>query len=305
MKSLTISPPFSGLGSFEKLSNGKTDGSSLNRLETRKVKLAKAQGKFKLKYYPGETISFVPGPALVRNPDLISSIPPDNIFGFEFSFNSVDDSEDAVADRLVAKLSRFNNLHSICLNRCDVTDSGITGLRNLPQLQSLDLGHTFITGASLAVICKLTGLRELSLNSDNLGGANFAHFSRLPELVFLNLTGAEIDDAMVSKLSSCKNLRILILSRNSKVTNASLSTFASMGKLEILEIVDTSIDVRNLKLLSRLKCIVVSERDLKGSSVEQLKKIAPCLVVDGSTNSKTRSTKPGKEELYLFAPYRK
>jgi len=276
----------------------------LDRIASRRHRVAPARGTVKLTPAQNRGVYFTPGTALINHPELMDTISPDNITGFYFTFTSTGDSEDAIADRLVAKLSHLKNLIFVRLGRCDVSDVGALGLRGLQQLKILDLSYSLITGKSITVISKLTSLEDLTLNNVDMSKSDFSSIARLPKLAALYLRNSQVSDSMVNSLAPARKLMALDLSNNSGITDASLPTLASLPALRALNLSGTSVNCRSLNKLSRVGRIIVASRDLKGAKLQDLRKSIPNLSLDMGERDVGNPSALGAEEMHLFAPTR-
>ncbi len=297
-------PNVANLGALETRIGDHPGAVALDRIASRRHKVATAMGVVKLSAAENRGVYFAPGVALIRRPELIEAISPDNIQGFFFSFTSTGDSEDALADGLVAKISHLKNLQIIKLSRCDVSDLGAKGIHDLPQLKSLDLSYSLISSKSMPVIGKLTGIEDLTLNSVDLSQSDFSYIGRLPKLAALYLRNAQVTDAMINALKPGKSLRVLDLANNGAITDASLPALALLPNLKTVNLSGTSVNVRSLTKLARINCVVVSRRDLKGASLAILRKSIPNLTLDIRGGQAGTGNSPGAEEMHLFAPTR-
>lgn len=296
-------PNVAGLGRLETVL-GPSAVAGLERISSNKHKLADAIGTVRLPADQCRSMCFRPGATLIKNPQLLDAIAPENIWAIRFSFTSTIDSEDALADRLVAKISHLKDLNSINLANCDVSDLGAKGLHDLPKLQRLDLGRSLITGKTVPVLGKLMSLEHLNLDCTDLANADLGPIARLPKLWGLGLHAAQIKDSQLVALKAAKGLTILDLSNNPGISDASLPTLTALEHLQYLDLSDSSIDLRLLKKLSRIKHIVVSERDLKGVSLQEMRRVVGNLALDAQVVESSKVIKPGKDELHLFAPTR-
>lgn len=296
-------PDVANLGSLD-VRIATTGEGVLDRIASRRHRMAPARGTVKLTAAQNRGVYFTPGTALISHPELMDAISPDNITGFYFTFTSTGDSEDTIADRLVAKLSHLKNLSFVRLGRCDVSDVGVLGLRGLQQLKTLDLSYSLITGKSIAVIGKLTSLEDLTLNNVDLSKSDFSSIGRLPKLVALCLRSSQVSDTMINSLAPARKLMALDLSNNSGITDASLPTLASLPALRALNLSGTSVNFRSLNKLSQIGKIIVSSRDLKGARLKDLRKSIPNLALDIGEKEAGNPSTLGAEELHLFAPTR-
>lgn len=297
-------PNVANLGTLERRIGDRPGAVALDRISSRRHKVAAAMGVVKLSESENRGVYFAPGLALIRRPELMDAISPDNIQGFLFSFTSTGDSEDALADGLVAKISHLKNLRLLKLSRCDVSDLGAKGIHDLPQLKTLDLSYSLISNKSVPVIGKLTGLEELILNNVDLAKSDFSHLGGLPKLSALYLRNSQVSDAMVNALKPAKSLSVLDLTNNTAITDASLPALALLPNLKTVSFSGTSVNVRSLIKLSRVTSVVVSRRELKGASLAVLCKTIPNLVLDIRDKQGGLGNSPGAEEMHLFAPTR-
>ncbi len=297
-------PNVANLGALETRLGNHPGAVALDRIASRRHKVATAMGVVKLSAAENRGVYFSPGLALIRRPELMDAISPDNIQGFFFSFTSTGDSEDSLADGLVVKISHLKNLRNIKLGRCDVSDLGAKGIHDLPLLESLDLSYSLISNKSIPVIGKLTGLEELTLNSVDLSNSDFSYIGRLPKLSSLYLRNSQVNDAMINALKPGKSLRLIDLGNNGAITDASLPSLALLPNLKTVNLSGTSVNVRSLTKLARINCVVVSRRDLKGASLAILRKSIPNLTLDIRGGQAGMGNSPGAEEMHLFAPTR-
>ena len=297
-------PNVANLGTLETRTGDQPGAVALDRIASRRHAVAAAMGTVKLTLAQNRGVYFAPGVALIRHPELMDAISPDNILGFFFSFTSTGDSEDAIADRLVAKISHLKNLRIVRLGRCDVSDVGVKALQGLPQLKKLDISYSLVTRKSMPVIGHLTNLEDLTMNSVDLRRSDFSYIARLPKLSVLCLRGAQVSDAMVIALKSSKSLENIDLSNNSAITDAALPALALLPNLKAVCLAGTSVNLPSLTKLSRVKRVVLSDRDLKGASLVALQKTLPNLSLDNYGKKSSSGSSPGAEEMHLFAPTR-
>ncbi|MFA6210637.1 MAG: hypothetical protein WCT03_15055 [Candidatus Obscuribacterales bacterium] len=297
-------PDIPGLGTLETRVTKGIGSESLDRMASRRHTIAHARGTVRISAEENKGVYFAPGQALTMKPELMKSISPENIQGFFFSFTSTGDSEDAIADRLVANISHLKNLCYVRLGRCDVSDVGFTGLHDLPKLTNLDVSYSLITSKSMPVLAKLTSLEELTLNSVDLRHSDFSYLGRLPKLSVLYLKAAQVNDAMIASLKPSKSLISLDLTNNSAVTDASLPAIAALPSLKTVCLTGTSVNLRSLTKLARIANVVISRSELRGASLSEMQKTMPNLKLDNATKPSSAQSRPGAEEMHLFAPTR-
>ena len=294
-------PNVAGLGTLETVLPIKSLV-GLDRLSSNKRKLADAVGTVKLPRLKEQLVYFRPGNALIRKPQLLDDISPENICHFRFNFTSACDAEDSIPDNLVSRISHLKNLMTIGLNNCDVTDTGVKGIHDMPKLQSVDLGHSLVTAKSLPVFSKLSGLRSLALDGLDMSGGDFNQIARLPKLSLLRLHGTQVRDSQIAALKVAKGLTVLDLSANPGITDASLVTVAALPELNYLDVSNTSVSVPALKKFPKINRIIVAERDLKGVSLKQMQKVIKNIDLNADLVQNSKVIKPGADELHLFAP---
>jgi Leucine-rich repeat (LRR) protein len=168
----------------------------------------------------------------------------------------------------------------------------------------LDLSYTIISGKAVPVLAKLNGLEDLNLNNTNLQSADFSQLAKLPKLKSINLRTTQINDNQIKVLTTCRSITTLDISNNSAITDSTVWALSDMANLESVNVANTSVTLSGLAKLSRLKRIIVSNRDLKGQSLLQMRKKLPQLELDAESQQALKRNNPNAEDMRLFAPTR-
>lgn len=141
-------------------------------------------------------------------------------------------------------------------------------------------------------IAKLTGLKHLSLELSNFGDAHVVYLDQLKDLKWLNVNSTNVTGLGISKFKGLRNLKTLfcsecrnvaqvlktiagsknlsslaIESHEKPLTDQDVKNIASCKKLHYLDMIDTSLTDRTLRLLATLP--LLEELDLSGCNVSK------------------------------------
>ena len=105
-----------------------------------------------------------------------------------------------VADRDLAPLCWFPQLHTLDLGNTRITDAGLAHLRGLSHLRTLFLNLTPVGDTGLRHLGGLTELQELNLFSTNVTDEGLVHLKGLARLESLTLTRTRVTEAGVRDL---------------------------------------------------------------------------------------------------------
>nr|XP_025617513.1 F-box/LRR-repeat protein 14 isoform X9 [Arachis hypogaea] len=147
----------------------------------------------------------------------------------------------------LADLPLLSNLN---LNRCNITDDGCEKFSRLENLKVLNLGFNDITDACLAHLkAVLTKLESLNLDSCRIGDEGLINLAGHRQLKCLVLSDTEVGDTGLHHLSEFKNLRSL------EICGGGL----------------TDAGVKNIRALSCLMCLNLSQNcNLTDKSLESI-----------------------------------
>jgi hypothetical protein len=143
-----------------------------------------------------------------------------------------------VTDAGLTELKNFKNLQHLALQHCNgITDAGLARLQDIRELQGLELGYCDkISPAGLAYLKNVKTLQVLVLNGDKINDAALAQLKGLDSLWSLNLSWCDqITDAGLAQLSQLKALRSLNLAKT-QITDVGLSHLKELTALQSLNL---------------------------------------------------------------------
>lgn len=160
-------------------------------------------------------------------------------------------------------LANVASLKKVNLDRLFIDGEGLAALKNHQQLRELSLTNTPISDAAFQHLQKmdglevlrvsgtrnlqghgfdelvknrvLTNLRELQAGSTGFGYYGLRNVKQLPALEILIVPDAEVSDQMTVGIATCRNLRVVDLSRN-PIGNDSLKLLSRLDQLETLKV---------------------------------------------------------------------
>lgn len=151
--------------------------------------------------------------------------------------------------KLLASLSKLERLN---LNfGMNITDAGLTHLRELTSLQELQLGNTQASDSGLEFLSRLENLRLLELHGTNVTDRGLRHLNSLTNLRTLDLGDTKITDAGLQQLAGLVNLEELRIG-GTQITNGGLRHLNSFEKLKCLELNQTAVTNSGLANLSSM-----------------------------------------------------
>jgi len=131
-------------------------------------------------------------------------------------------------------LSKLTKLEVLNLDSRDISDDGLSHLRNLTNLKSLDIFSGRITDSGCAHIAKIQSLESLELCGGGIGDLGCTLLASLDNLTSLNLSQNErITNRGAAALATLMNLKALNLS-NTRVNTSALRFFSGLLKLKSL-----------------------------------------------------------------------
>jgi Leucine-rich repeat (LRR) protein len=147
-------------------------------------------------------------------------------------------------------------------------------LRRLPHLKALDLGGTHITDASLKSLADAREIDSLFLDGTGVGDAGLKELGG--RFVWLDLSKTQITDKGMAEIGRNRNLRVLRLANNPKITEAGLRELGGLEELRSLELGGTSIDFStagDLSAWKHLKHLDLSRTGITDDTVKSLAKL--------------------------------
>jgi hypothetical protein len=172
-------------------------------------------------------------------------------------------------------LRELQNLRSLRLDGCEVSDAGLELIAEFPELESLRLRDGTMTDTGLANLYGLTNLRELNLQDCiAIGDNGVAHLRLLPSPTALALSGTKITDEGLKHLSQMTRLKTLQID-GTQVTDAGMAYSSKLTELRFLDISNTAITElgrRNLRHAPNLRDVRAEESGSGQIALERFKK---------------------------------
>lgn len=170
-----------------------------------------------------------------------------------------------VTDIGISHIVRWNDIHTLKINKSEITDDSLQTLTQLIKLKYLDISYnTKILGEGLKHIGTISTLRHLNLSG------NFNEFCT---------DGLPITDHLVGLY----NLTWLSLESCDKINRLDMLNIAKLSELQYLDLdFCEGIEKGSLKLLhplKKLKTLRVFGTSVNDDDIEDIKKAIPCLNV--------------------------
>src|SRR5262249_39484871 len=134
-----------------------------------------------------------------------------------------------ITDSAIPALAK-KKLQALVLSGKEVTDAGMTHLRNQSELGLLTLYHTSVGDTGLARLKGLPKLYQLLISGGNVTDAGLRSLPALPALGYLSLQEMPFTDKSLAALKDLKRLTILYVP-GSKITNDGLAHLAAFPNL--------------------------------------------------------------------------
>ncbi|MBU6452633.1 MAG: hypothetical protein KGS72_12680 [Cyanobacteria bacterium REEB67] len=228
----------------------------------------------------GKYVTFVPSRRFYEKPDLILCLPPIGVDCLEITASSMDDSEDGMCDRALARIGRLKSLIKLNLDRSDASDKGAIFARDLPEVQEISAFAAMIEGTCFADFARLKNLRVLALNCNPIKDENLKYLSAVSRLDALNLSSTGISDNGVRNLIGCSKLTFLDIGANAKITDRSVDNLIKLKSLNGLVLGGTSISYNGLMRLKgmALEYVMLPGRVYTIDQFKNLRKAFPKVV---------------------------
>ncbi len=178
--------------------------------------------------------------------------------------------------------------------------SALYGIGHLTRIRSVDLGDTVLTPEALLQLNKLPNLQKLLLTRINLSGSDVAKLNCLEHLIFLKmvkvqhikpvverirkskvidqlvLNSCNVDNEDVKKIGEIKQLSILDIANNKKVTDESIAFLPpNLTELELRRCSITSKCAKHLIRIKSLKRLTLSQSGWSDVEIAILKAQIP------------------------------
>ncbi|MBX9939310.1 MAG: hypothetical protein K2Y32_08665 [Candidatus Obscuribacterales bacterium] len=264
-------------------------------------KLIKAQGSVKIP--AGNLIEFLPNEHFIMAPQQLDKLPDDAFDAVRMKYFAMDDSEEGRADDALIYLGRFKTIKYLDLDRCEISDRGLEGIKNLPNLVTFTAMNSSITGKCFKKLGVLKELKQLKLQNTDPDLSCIADIPKaFPNLWHLCLTRTRITNKAIEPLAALKSLKRLDLAENSFLDDGCIPTLACLNSLNNLEIPETRITAKGLLKLKHLplRQVDLSASNGKPESFEKLRHEMKSTVF----TMVTKYDKPpvSENEQTLFAP---
>lgn len=141
--------------------------------------------------------------------------------------------EPSFDDRALARLQSMPNLKKLDIGGLEITDTGLSYLKEIKSLESLK--NLSITDKGLAYLAELSKLRFLSLGSkQSWTDAGLMHLAGLSSLEEIRIGGDAVTDKVISHIAKLPNIRYLLVGGN--ITNDGLAELTKLKSLTGLAI---------------------------------------------------------------------
>ncbi|MBX9671018.1 MAG: protein kinase [Candidatus Obscuribacterales bacterium] len=107
-----------------------------------------------------------------------------------------------INDASLLRLKDLNQLVSVILSNCSITDKGVATISHLKQIASLDLGRTDITDASIPHLLKLEDLEVVRITDNHLSIDAVRKLAQLPRVYSISVDRCGFSDKELGKLKS-------------------------------------------------------------------------------------------------------
>ena len=218
---------------------------------------AAARGEMTVKVPEGQMLLLEVNGNVVKHPHCLRefSAPVIECLRAMSVFSMDDNDAHSIDDVLLEDLSQLKGLERINLGRSDVTDIGISYIKNLPRLNSVDIYECgILKGNTLSALSTCPNIQFINMGD---AGAfiekNCAAISKLQKLEDFQAIHSNLNDESLKYFGHIKTLRKLDLRSNKGVTDAGLHYLMSLKMLERLSLEGTSVTISGVKSLAPLK----------------------------------------------------
>jgi len=200
-----------------------------------------------------------------------------------------------ITDQGMTAIRDWKNLKRLNVRGTRIFDGTLAIVSSLTQLEALDIAYTQVTDNGLDGLVPLTKLKELSIGRSKLNQSALEVLRLLPTLEYLDLggphpgsggyrakPGTPMPEEVPRALSELKRLRVLKLSY-SEITDDGLRTLAALDQVEKLSLTGSShVDDRAMSELAKwksLKYLDVQGTKVTPQGVATLEKAKPGIVI--------------------------
>jgi Leucine Rich repeat len=116
------------------------------------------------------------------------------------------------AQDALAHVANLGAIRVLDMGGSDISDTGLSTVKDMSNLRRIELGGTNITDQGLARLSELTGLEYLGLEGTHISDSGLAHLKTLRNLKHLQLVSTHVGDAGMIHLAALAGLELLDLS---------------------------------------------------------------------------------------------
>lgn len=205
-----------------------------------------------VKVPPNKFVTFCPSFTFFDNPHGLDKLPTNAFDSVLLHFMAMEDKDNGKGDRALAALNHFRTIRSIDCNKAEISDEGLSQVKDLQELESLNLFSTEIKGAFLKNLSGCRKLRFIDLAHTSLDPHNLQYLQHFKALQKLGLMRTGAKGSTLRPLGQCSNLESLDLAYNPDVDDTLVEALKPLKKLKFVRVRDTSISDKGLKELNAL-----------------------------------------------------
>jgi len=212
----------------------------------------------------------------VLHPKLLDSCSTIGVDALNISFMSMEDGDVGWSDAALQHANHFKSLKCLLLNKSDVSDQSVSGLRGLPDIECISAFLTGINGDCFKTFSQYKNLQYLICSEDPIRQENLRYLSECPRLSYVDLRRTELGEPGVKYLRRCPNISTLRIGNNSKVNDACIKYLLNLRHLKSLGLENTAVTYSGLKALKplNLQILSISEGACDGKDLPALKSLA-------------------------------
>ncbi|MEZ6142897.1 MAG: hypothetical protein R3B84_20225 [Zavarzinella sp.] len=158
-----------------------------------------------------------------------------------------------VDGKSLAKLGKMKNLKNLMLRGTSTSDTEIGCLSDFASLEAICLSNTQVSNDTLSVLLsKLASLKCVELIFRKVDNRLIDKITSLKNLEVLAITGADITHDMIKSISKVNTINFLDLSEN-RISNQFLEEIQSMQSLSALVLRNTGLTNASIPVIAKIK----------------------------------------------------
>lgn len=200
----------------------------------------------------GVPVIFEASPEFCKTPEVFSRFQPYDLTGLRFPRDC------AANDTIMSYVKGLRGLTSLDIEGSEVTNEGILAIKDLPNLVMLNCGDTAVKGNAVAQIKNLPKFVALTFDCRDQG-------SRVHEIMpvlkgsqaieYLSLRNGELTDEDLKTIGTMSNLRELLISYNSNLTEKCLTDVAKLQHLINFRSSGNPVSLKAALIFQKLPCL--------------------------------------------------